>query len=180
MTLQELHRSDTNISDKGTTHDYINGYYSTEFGDKRNNKIKLLEIGVHNGPSIRLWKRWFLNSEIIGIDNENIYHGDPIYDRLIIEDAYVDSSINQFPDGYFDYIIDDGPHTLDSQIIAATKWIHKIKPGGKLIIEDIQNINFVNTIQNSLDISVVQETRLFDLRNNKNRYDDIIFEITKK
>jgi hypothetical protein len=180
MTLEDLYNEQEDKSDKGTVHDYIVGYYSKEFSDKRNEKIKLMEIGVHRGPSIVLWKYWFIDSEIVGVDNEDIYDCERIYDKLIIDDAYTDQFINSFSDGYFDYIIDDGPHTLESQIISATKWIHKIKPGGKLIIEDIQSIEWVSSLQDSLDKSIVSDYKVFDLRNNKNRYDDIIFEVTKK
>ena len=180
MTLQELYVKQGAKSDKGSTHDYILGYYSKEFSDKREDKIKLMEIGVHRGPSIVLWKSWFKNSEIVGVDNEDLYECDRIYDRLIIDDAYTDEFINKFPDEYFDYIIDDGPHTLESQIISATKWIQKIKSGGKLIIEDVQIIYWIDSLENSLDKSIVSSYKTFDLRQNKNRYDDIIFEITKK
>lgn len=180
MTLEELYNKQGSKSDKGSTHDYIKGYYGKEFSDKRDLKINLMEIGVHRGPSIVLWKSWFKNSEVIGVDNEDLYEEPPVYDKLIIEDAYTDDFINSFNDEYFDYIIDDGPHTLESQIISATKWIHKIKPGGKLIIEDIQSIDWINHLENSLDKSIVSSYRTFDLRNNKGRYDDIIFEVTKK
>jgi hypothetical protein len=180
MTLEDLYNEQGAKSDKGTVHDYIVGYYSKEFLNKRNEKIKLMEIGVHRGPSIVLWKSWFKDSEIVGVDNEDIYDCERIYDKLIIDDAYTDQFINNFSDGYFDYIIDDGPHTLESQIISATKWIYKIKPGGKLIIEDIQSIEWISSLQDSLDKSIVSDYKVFDLRNNKNRYDDIIFEVTKK
>ena len=180
MTLQELYIKQGAKSDKGSTHDYILGYYSKEFSDKKKDKIKLMEIGVHRGPSLLLWKSWFSNSEIIGVDNEDLYEGERTYDKLIIEDAYTDAFINKFSDGYFDYIIDDGPHTLESQIISATKWIQKIKSGGKLIIEDVQSIDWISSLENSLDKSIVSSYKTFDLRNNKSRYDDIIFEITKK
>lgn len=180
MTLEELYIKQGAKSDKGTIHDYISGYYSKEFLNKRDIEIKLMEIGVHRGPSIVLWKSWFKNSEIVGVDNEDLYEYDPIYDKLLIEDAYTDEFIDRFTDGYFDYIIDDGPHTLESQIISATKWIRKIKSGGKLIIEDIQTPDWIDPLRNSLDMSIVSEYKVFDFRNNKNRYDDIIFEVTKK
>lgn len=180
MTLQELYIKQGARTDKGSTHDYIAGYYEKEFSNSKDKDIKILEIGVHRGPSLILWKEWFTNSEVIGIDNEDLYEGPRVYDDLIIDDAYSDEVINKFSDNYFDYIIDDGPHTLESQIISATKWIHKIKSGGKLIIEDIQSIHWIGYLENSLDKSIVCEYKTFDLRENKKRYDDIIFEVTKK
>ena len=180
MTLLELYIEQGAKSDKGTIHDYIEGYYSQEFSDKRDKEIKLMEIGVHRGPSIILWKAWFKNSEIIGVDNEDLYEGERVYDKLLIEDAYTDEFINKFDDNYFDYIIDDGPHTLESQIISATKWIHKIKSKGKLIIEDIQSPEWIGAIESNVDKLIISDYKVFDLRNNKKRYDDIVIEITKK
>jgi hypothetical protein len=45
----------------------------------------------------------------------------------------VTNILSTFEDDSFDYIIDDGPHTLASMVISAQKWIDKVKPSGKLI-----------------------------------------------
>ena len=68
MTFSEFYEAPKFKSDKGTTHDYINGFYSDEFTPKRNDRLSILEIGVHRGPSIKLLKDWFINSNITGID----------------------------------------------------------------------------------------------------------------
>jgi len=128
-------------SDKGTTHDYIDGYYSDVFTPVKDKEINLLEIGIFKGQSLRLFKEWFTNGQIFGVD--------------------------------------DGPHTLESQMWALMNWSKKLKPGGKLIIEDIQSINHVVYLERIVDINLFTFNS-FDLRANKNRYDDIIFEVTKK
>jgi hypothetical protein len=83
-----------------------------------------------------------------------------------------------FEDDYFDYIIDDGPHNVQSQIYAIENWLSKVKKGGKLIIEDIQGPLALTKLEN-LCISKDLDFKIFDLRKNKNRFDDIIISITK-
>jgi hypothetical protein len=96
------------------------------------------------------------------------------------KDGYSDETLALFENNYFDYIIDDGPHTLQSQKDAIVKWLPKIKSGGKLIIEDIQKIEHILELENVIDKEIASEWKTFDMRNNKGRYDDIIFEVTKK
>jgi hypothetical protein len=95
-------------------------------------------------------------------------------------DAYSDSTISLFEDNYFDYIIDDGPHTLESQILCIQKYLPKIKSGGKIIIEDIQKIEWIEALENCIDKNIAESWRVIDIRESKGKYDDVIFEITKK
>ena len=186
MTFAEFYESFETKSDKGTTHDYINGYYSNEFTSIRNNKLKILEIGVHRGPSMKLLRDWFINSEIIGID--------PFYDlpktmadairkmgdiKIIEAHAYTQDVLNMFEANSIDYLIDDGPHTIDSQIYSVKNWFNKVKSGGKLIIEDIQSNSDLNKLIDEVH-NLNYAYKVFDLTKNKNRYDDIILEIVKK
>lgn len=186
MNLKEFYESISQKSDKGTTHDYINAYYNNEFTPKRLDTLSIIEIGIHRGLSLKLWKDWFINSNIFAIDpckevsileevvnevnqRENV--------KIIKDDAYSQHVLNMFEDGSIDYIIDDGPHTLQSQIYSIKYWLKKIKPGGKLIIEDIQSVSDLNKLvleANETDM----KWEVYDMRTNKGRYDDIILEIT--
>lgn len=173
-----------NITDKGTTHDYINSYYNNEFVD-RDRKINLVEIGIGDGYSMVLWREWFRNAEITAIEKYPYHynHKKPFEIKgatSIFQDAYQKSTVDLFEDNSIDYLIDDGPHTFESQCYVITNWISKIKVGGKIIIEDVQEYErfekFEQIIKdNNLNVS----TKIFDSRENKGRYDDLIFEITK-
>jgi hypothetical protein len=179
-------------SDKGTLHDYINGYYDSEFSPKKNDSIRIIEIGVGYGHSMYLWRHFFTNAQIIGLEANANYLSNSVHNdctrwingedpsiTIKLCDAYDDECINQFKDNEFDYIIDDGPHTLESQIIFIEKYISKVKTNGKLIVEDIdggENLN--KLIEKALTYDI--EYKVFDLRENKNRRDDIILEIIKK
>ena len=186
MTFLEFYQlkiSDPNFSsDKGTTHDYIEGYYSNVFTPVKDKEINLLEIGIYKGQSIRLFREWFTNGKIYGMDIGEYVDANTfkIDDTLLFwGDAFNSNMLDLFKDNFFDFIIDDGPHTLESQLYSVVYWSKKLKSGGKLIIEDVQNINHIIYLERMVDNSLFT-FNLFDLRVNKNRYDDIIFEITKK
>ena len=106
MTFSEFYEASDFKSDKGTTHDYINGYYSNEFTSKRNDKLKILEIGVHRGTSMKLLREWFINSEIIGIDPFGDGLPEGIADEIrnignitiIQDDGYTQKVLNVFED----------------------------------------------------------------------------------
>lgn len=186
MNLKEFFENENHKSDKGTTHDYISSYYDKEFTSKRNEKLKILEIGIHRGLSLKLWKDWFINSNIFAVDpckevdilSEILFEiNDRTNIKIIKDDAYSQKVLNMFENESMDYIIDDGPHTLESQIFSIKNWLKKVKPGGKLIIEDIQSISDLNQL-----VLEANETNMkwevYDMRDNKGRYDDIILEIT--
>lgn len=187
MTFSEFYELSEFKSDKGTTHDYINGWYSDEFTSKRNDKLSILEIGVHRGPSIKLLKDWFINSNITGIDP----FGDGLpetmaddirkmVDATIIEaDAYTPEVLDLFKDESIDYLIDDGPHTLDSQLFSIQYWFPKVKKGGTMIIEDIQKFDRDKEKIDSLCHTLGLHYELIDLRSNKGRYDDILLIFRK-
>ena len=175
-------RHNGHVTDKGTVHDYINSYYSNEFSD-RHKPLRLVEIGIACGCSIQLWKSWFTNCDIYSFD-VNLC-GDSKVDidgtTLLYQDAYDLNSVNLFEDNSLDYVIDDGPHNLQSQKDSILLYLPKIKPGGKIIIEDVQDISWIDEFINLIKIHSLSVTyKVYDMRNNKNRYDDIIFEVTKK
>ena len=179
--------------DKGSSHSYIEHYYDLEFTNKRREALNILEIGIWEGASMKLWKSWFVNANIIGIDNSSgIFGNKSTADatkipgvELIWDDSYSDSVVNKFEDNYFDYIIDDGHHTLESHKLCIEKWLPKLKHGGKCVIEDIYYLSqdpaplIGNELISLLDINLYSY-QFFDLRLSKDRGDDIILEITKK
>jgi hypothetical protein len=57
-------------------------------------------------------------------------------------------------------------------------YVNKINKNGLLIIEDIQDFNWINILQRNIDKNF--EIEIKDLRKIKNRYDDIIIIIKKK
>jgi len=183
INLSEFYKSTESASDKGTTHQYIYSFYSNEFTPKRNDELTIVEIGVNKGDSMILFRDWFVNSKIFGIDNkmemttEYVNKVDAIEGiSIIYKDAYNGETCNLFEDESIDYLIDDGPHSTESQIKCVQQWFSKIKKGGKLIIEDIQNFDRDKVKFDELNIPY----EIIDTRNiGNNRYDDVLLIFKK-
>ncbi len=183
MTFEQ-HYKDTGLqSDKGTTHQYIYSFYSDEFTPKKNDELTIVEIGINKGDSMILFRDWFVNSKIYGIDNKNEM-GQSYVDivdsitgvNIIYKDAYDNETCNLFEDESIDYLIDDGPHSLESQLECVKQWFSKIKKGGKLIIEDIQYFDRDKEKFDKLGIPY----EIIDTRNiGNNRYDDVLLIFKK-
>lgn len=188
-------------SDKGTTHDYIRSYYDREFTPRRDEKLVILEIGVQYGGSIYLWSNFFRNALVYGIDIGQYQLDEKYFSikdnhrvKLIYNDAYSPSVVETFPESYFDYIIDDGPHTLHSQRILIQQWLPKLKSGGKLIIEDITGWTdaYQGDDADHVDLGILELAKyawahnmtktvsIVDSRKQSGRFDDVIIEITRK
>lgn len=157
-------------SDKDTYHNYL-PVYQKEF-DNTNN-IKLLEIGVCYGGSLKLWTHYFIDSEIHGIDNAKYTDEEisGIFHFGKYEDLY-----NNFEDNYFDYIINDSLHDADSQIEAFYMYFSKLKVGGKFFMEDIPNVDHLNKIVDELQ---EYNVKIWDMNKISDSKDSIILVITK-
>lgn len=185
LTLTDFFNNFEPKSDKNTGHCYINKYYSPEFSNKKELPIKLLEIGIRQGFSHILWDKYFTNGEIWGIDNgESGFTWEILNNsrvKVFNEDAYNVKFTLTLPENYFDYIIDDGSHHPTHQLKCIDLFLPKIKPDGKLIIEDVGNMGLAKQLQEkALKSNLCKEANIVDLRNVKNRWDDILIEIIKK
>ena len=174
-------------TDKGSFHDYLEAYYTEEFANPER-VMSVLEIGVQNGGSLILWHEWFTNAKIVGIDIMdaclNNYKEASLgreFPRIeiIIADGYDKSVVDTHKDNSYDYIIDDGPHSIESMKIAIELWMPKVKIGGKLIIEDVQSVEWFEELASHAKKFGYEKYRTFDFRENKLRSDDLIFELEK-
>ena len=128
MTLIEIINQNDYIikngTDKESKHKYCSAFYDKVFLDLKDKKLNILEIGIQNGSSLVLWNEYFKNSIIYGIDNTNFINDRlDTYPRIktIIQDAYKKELTSNLP--LFDIIIDDGPHTLESQKIFINNYL---------------------------------------------------------
>ena len=184
-TLADL--ADPSRTDKNTTHSYLN-LYEKLLSKRRENAKNLLEVGIWMGGSTKLWRDYFTRAEIHVLDIdpiEKIWDGIKNDKRIIIHastDAYNENVfIKKFGDkfGTFDIVIDDGPHTLDSMIKFLQLYPKLLNDKGILIIEDIQYIDWIEQLKNHVPEELKPYIRVYDLRNNKGRYDDIVLVIDK-
>jgi demethylmacrocin O-methyltransferase len=171
--------SSTGGTDKNNIHDYIVGFYEQEFAKYQNKKVTLLEIGTREGASLALWREYFSKGSIYGIDIEDLHPEFQGMDRVTFRtvDAYSPEVADSLPD--FDIMIDDGPHTLISMIQFLEYYLPKLKDGGVLVIEDVQEDSWFRILENALPDEYQGKSECIDLRASKGRYDDLVFVVRK-
>jgi len=124
---------------------YIEHFYNHLLPRFREKPITFLEIGAWQGESIRLWKDFLHHDSTIVAADINPFP-QTLGTHSIVGDLYSDRCVELFPDGYFDLIIDDGPHTFESFVLLLTKYFTKVKSGGTIVIEDVINSNWVKPL----------------------------------
>lgn len=146
MNLLETYHHTGCSSDKETYHHYISKFYNNLLTPYKNMKFNLLEIGVQYGHSLKLWDDFFDKAIIYGLDTINLLQHKFSHKVITMGgNAYSKESIYYFKSKNitFDIIIDDGPHTLESQIFFINNYIDLLNPNGYLIIEDVYSNNIL-------------------------------------
>lgn len=151
-SLNDYASNDTAKFDVG----YIDGFYDKLFVTKQDKYVDILEIGVHEGKSIKLWRDYFINGIVFGIDILDLsFLNDE--ERIIpmgFANAYTSETISGLKRMSlygFDIIIDDGPHDLKSMIYFLVHYQNLLKPGGILILEDIIDVRYISNLTDCLD-----------------------------
>lgn len=133
----------TNGTDK-EVHKYCSTFYDEEFKKYQDKEISLLEIGIFRGGSLILWHEYFSKAKITGLDVtnfgsiQNTQHLPRV--TVYIQNAYSENFAKFLPN--YDIIIDDGPHSKESQMQCLNLYITKLNSGGVLVIEDIADIKY--------------------------------------
>jgi hypothetical protein len=140
-----LHRiavqfNSTKITDPECSH-YCE-FYVQHFKDRKDENLKILEIGVKEGDSLLMWKEYFPNSNIVGLelnpeplknfrhDRVKIYFGDQADTSLLKEVCQ--------NEGPFDIIIDDASHINEHHQISFEYLFEKgLSNNGIYVIEDL-------------------------------------------
>lgn len=188
LELHNVHGFDKNGgTDKGTIHSYT-GAYEELLSSYRDKDVNLLEVGIQYGGSSLLWHDYLPKSRLAMVDvwdqvNPVIFtRMDKSRYNFYVADAYSDETAlkiqEEWPDG-FDIAIDDGPHSLESQILFIKKYLPMMRPGGILIIEDIQDFGHMEILKENTPDEYKNKVEIIDLRRIKQRYDDLMFVIRK-
>ena len=118
-------------------------YYNNFFSEYQKTAKSMLEIGIKDGQSIKIWRDYFsLDTKVVGIEinkeplegfnlpNTEVYFGDQTdYD-------FLHNLIKK--EKKFDIIIDDGGHTQE-QLKSSFEYLFKygLKSGGIYVMEDL-------------------------------------------
>ena len=128
-------------TDKASTgHNYLT-FLEPYFAPLRDQPLRVLEIGVHRGASLRTWAEYFPNAKIVGVD---ILPWCKRYeaDRVVVELADQSNIEHLTPiaveHGPFDIIVEDGSHMWDHQVTTLRTLFPFLKSGGFYVAEDLQ------------------------------------------
>ena len=189
--LQELSQNLNGYSDKSTTHSYIDLYNKLLFKIK-DTALNVLEVGIgnwadnKNGASILLWLKYFKQADIYAIDiisQQYMINDIKNNDRIKIfseTNAYDNTFVNkELSSIKFDMILDDGPHSLQSQLDFIKLYSPLMSENSILIIEDVQNISHFDDLIDETPDDLKKYIKTYDLRHKKARNDDLVFTIDK-
>jgi len=177
--------------------------YDFYFKDIKDKEINILEIGVKNGESLRLWSKYFKNANIIGVDlnPECLKEKDKLLNiDILIGDQSDPKTFEKIKNTKFDIVIDDGSHVFNHMIMSYLILWKNLKPGGLYFIEDTSmtfHNNFLGYPQNrdewdgfiirgirSLDLDIfsynIVDERIKNKPNNRANYDHPISKNIKK
>jgi hypothetical protein len=138
--LSEIVKRNSYVTDKG---EYYLHDYDRKFTHLRDGPIALLEVGVHRGGSLHMWRDYFPHGTIVGFDLDPPADFSDSSGRIRI--FQVDQSNapgvtaaarSASPTGY-DIIIDDASHLgAPTAITFQTLFYDHLRPGGFYAIED--------------------------------------------
>lgn len=155
-------------TDKATFHKYLDFYEKNL--PKREFAGRLLEIGVMDGASMKMWREYYPKAEIIGVDNA--MQSDLKIDGVGLVEIDATNPIELKELGNFDIIIDDGSHmTADQQASFEHLFYSQLNPGGIYIIEDLHTSlrpEYINSKKNTLDwLKTLKDVKVKKLSKNK-------------
>lgn len=117
-------------------------FYHRHFGHYADRPLTLMEIGVLDGGSLRLWRRLFPQAELHALDIDprcaafagetgaRITIGSQA-DARVLEDWFRSAAAPP------DVLLDDGSHRMDHIVLSFRTLFPLMKPGSTYVVEDI-------------------------------------------
>jgi len=142
-------------ADKASKHKY-HEIYEPLFAPKKDEEINFLEIGIWMGYGMASLVEYFPKGMIYGVDifSRMEVNDVPILDHDRTDYAKADTTKPEFSDVLsktfdvqYDYILDDGAHYPEANMLTFRHASPYLKPGGKYIIEDVWPLEQMDTQQ---------------------------------
>lgn len=139
-SLVEIFKHHENfVSDK--MEHYLHAYDKL-FDTSRRNPIQLLELGVQNGGSLEIWRKYFTSpgATFIGVDIDTKVCNLDLPDGVetFCFDLSEQKNVIEFSNSRtFDIIIDDASHICSHVVKTFVLLFQSLKPGGVYVIEDM-------------------------------------------
>ncbi|MGA0607744.1 hypothetical protein ACO2Q0_17265 [Phenylobacterium sp. VNQ135] len=125
----------------GHCREYVRNVFECGLGTNNPELISSMGVAGKPGASLRMWRDYFPNAEIVGADID----GDILFTEERIRTFQCDQTDpeaiarlwEQVGDVKFDLMIDDGLHTAKAAVTLLRNSLQRLKPGGFYIIEDV-------------------------------------------
>lgn len=113
---------------------------------KNGGAIKLGEVGILNGSSLRMWRDYFPSAELVGFDIQPsaLRHTEiiPNTKGILVDAGSADGlqialDMSCSDEKKFDILLEDASHCLKHQLLFLKTALEYVNSGGVLIIEDI-------------------------------------------
>jgi len=164
----------------GGWHGSYTPFYERLFAGIKDHLGFVLEIGTDGGGSLLAYRNWFKYCTVIGMDINPAPEAVQGQQRVvhIQEDAYNTNSVKKLKDYHFTAMIDDGPHTLESQLFFVEFYVPLLSEDGIAVVEDVQDIEHISKLAGKLPPGFMGYG--VDLRWADDRYDSILFVAQRK
>jgi len=132
LSLDEIglkHKTDKS----SMTHCYL-GNYEKYLESWRDKEFTLLELGVAGGASIKMWREYFPNAKVYGIDNNPDCAGEGIFIGSQVDTEFLDKVLDAI--GEVNVLVEDCSHVGSLTIESFQYLFPKIAEGGMYFIED--------------------------------------------
>lgn len=120
---------------------------------------KILEIGIHEGASLRMWQDFYPNAEVIGadFDKARLYNVGKIKSYLCNQESRENLTALMNKVGKCDIIIDDGGHTIKQQQVSLATLLPWCK---YYVLEDLHTSTYVGDKGKSYGVNEDTNTTL--------------------
>ena len=127
-------------TDKDMSRHGFTEVYEYFFSPLKESVTRIFEIGVLDGGSLLVWRDYFPQATVYGIDIKDTAHLNSERIKTFIADQENREQLQLFIDnsgGNFDIIVDDGGHSMKQQQVSFGFLFEHVNPGGYYIIEDV-------------------------------------------
>jgi cephalosporin hydroxylase len=175
MLLEEIAVKYGSDKQRKNGHGYTE-FYEKYFQDIKDSSLNILELGVREGYSLKMWNEYFTKSIIWGIDNNTENKCPDSFNeprvKFFIGDQTDEKFLSKLNDnsGGFDIIIDDASHISPYTIKSFQILYPLLNFGGLYIIEDLHVCTLPEYLPYGIDAITFlknQNLKSFNLISNK-------------
>ena len=127
-------------TDKGPGGHNYTELYERLFFPWKDEPIKIFEIGVASGGSLKMWQAYFPQARIFAVDILPKSEFDNERTKTLIADQANRDQLQAAIDaagGDIHILIDDGGHSMEQQQVSLGFLFRHVRPGGYYVIEDV-------------------------------------------